>query len=234
MARGTTLGALVTQLRAASGRNVDSTVGQDELTKLKHLLARTQEVLYDDYTWHFLNKRDADKTLAVSQRYYDFPTSLNPDRVNSSRVYTRWGDQWIPCEFGIDFRDHYNAVDSDDGIKLDPVERWDWYVDSNGDLQFEIWPIPATVGKIRFEGVSALSALVAESDKADLDDRLIVLFAASELRAGQDNHDDLLGLANARLRKLKGRAVKSGPMVIGGGYAPGPARQQTTIRIAGA
>lgn len=230
MARGTTLSSLVQQLRAEVGHSVNPAVGQEKLAQLQQVLRRHQELLYDEYTWNFLRVRDADKVLAAGQRYYDFPAAINPDRVES--VSVRWGNQWIPVRFGIDAEREYNVSDSGLGERTDPVERWDWH-DDDGQLQFEVWPMPTGPGTIRFSGIKPLAPLVANDDRAALDDRLIVLFAAAELRQGQDDAQIKENLAARRLLKMRAHGSKAGPTRIGGDHVD-RARQPVTIRIAGA
>lgn len=231
MARGTTLSALVTQLRAEIGQSTSSSVGQEFLPRLQEVLRRTQETLYDDYDWPFLFVRDADKAIVAGSRFYDFPTAVNPDRVQTVSVY--WGNQWIPVGFGIDSKREYNMYNPTLNQRNDPVLKWDWYADG-ATLQFEVWPVPASNVTVRFTGVRPLGALVQDGDAATLDDRLIVLYSAAELRQGQRDADMKLKLAAARLARLKGNSVKSGPVKIGGAYEAQQHRRPVTIRIAGA
>lgn len=230
MARGTTLGALVVQLRAEIGHSTDPAVGQEKLDQLKQVLKRNQEILYDDYDWPFLRIRDADKTLSIGQRFYDFPATVNPDRVSEVMVY--WGSIWVPVIFGITDSD-YNNINSAVGDTSDPVQKWDWYADGS-TLQFETWPMPATAGTMRFHGIRPLPPLVADADTAALDDRLIVLYSAAELRQGQKDGQAKSQLAQKRLRDLRAQGVKSAPVRIGGGYSDMQRRKPVTIRISGA
>ena len=232
MARGVTLGALVTQLRAEISASTNAAVGQEKVAQYKQILRRTQDVLYDDNPWPFLKIRDADKTLAAGQRYYDFPSSVNPDWV--TKVSVRWGNQWIPIDFGIDTEVQYNIFDSGLDNRNDPVQNWDWYTPAIGTLQFETWPIPVTAGTIRFQGYRALGPLIAESDPATLDDTLIVMFAAAELRQGQKDGKAKEAIAAKRLQDLRRHGTKSKGVTIGGGQQEARIRRSTTIRISGA
>jgi hypothetical protein len=232
MARGATLTSLVTDLRAEIGHSISPSVGQEKLGQLKRYLARHQETLYTGYDWPHMIEREGDKALAAGQRYYDFPSTVNPDRVLG--VSVRWGNQWIPVNFGIDTERQYNVFDpSETGDRNDPVQNWDWY-DDGGQLQFEVWPTPASAGTIRFRGVKPLSPLSANSDTADLDSNLIVLYAAAEMMQGMDGAKAKESLANDLLRRLKGNSSKRGPTGIGADHRAGRGRQPVTIRIAGA
>ena len=229
MARGVILSALVSKLRAEVGMSTNSAVGQEKLAQLQQLLRRHQETLYEK-DWHFLRNKKADKAVVAGSRYYDFPTTINPDRID--KVLFQWGSQWIPVAYGIDTEREYNVRDSDAGERSDPVERWDWH-DDGGQLQFEVWPMPASAGTLRFVGKKALSPLIADTDAADLDDILIVLFAAAELRQGEEDAKIKETFASDRLRKLLGNSSKKGPTVIGSDM-PRQSRAPVTIRISGA
>lgn len=78
MARGKTLGQLVVALRHEARHSPDAALGLNTLASIKEALARTQERLYDAYDWPFLNIY-RDIVTVPGQRYYDFPTDLNPE-----------------------------------------------------------------------------------------------------------------------------------------------------------
>lgn len=229
MARGTTLGELVRQLRAEIRHSTSSAVGVDELEGLKNLLQRTQAYLYQEYFWDFLRVREG-KVLNAGQRYYDFPTRTNLDRI--IRVTTKWGGNWKGVTRGIS-DEQFNEVDSDADSRLDPVMRWD-ILDTGSAVQFEVWPVPATAGTIRFVSMRPLNALIANADKADLDDRLIVLHAAAEMRQGQKDGKAKADLAASYLFKLRRNASSGGSFKIGGGAQDVPVKREIVVRIAGA
>jgi len=200
LARGKQLQELVAQLRAETGRTQNVAVGVSELDNLKEQLARIQEVLYDEYDWPFL-RVERSVTLNAGQRYYDFPSDLNYDRLmtiklNRNGIYT-------DLERGITF-DDLSIYDSNNNERSSPALKWD-VRNTGAKEQLEVWPIPNEAGSIHFFGTKSLSTLVADNDRADLDDRLIVLFAASELLARQKSPDaqNKLNLANSRLLKLR-------------------------------
>lgn len=188
MARGKTLLKLLQDLRAeirASGN-----AAHHASTRESHLLLlqRVQEDIYDRHDWpHLRVTRDID--VQAGQRYYDPPTDINIDRVESIEV--RYGDQWVPVDYEID-ASHYSAWDSDLDQRSWPVERWKIHEDE----QFEVWPIPASNadpvsldGRLKITGIRKLPPLVADDDVTLLDDRLIVLYAAAELLAGSGAKD---------------------------------------------
>jgi hypothetical protein len=200
MARGKQLQELIAQLRAETGRNQAVAVGTSELDNLKEQLRRMQELLYDEYDWPFLNIQRS-VTLQAGLRYYDFPTDLNYDRMNV--VKFKYNNVYVDLERGITF-DDFSIYDSNIDERSSPALKWD--VRNTGTVeQLEIWPIPNDDGSIHFFGTKKLSDMVSDSDRADLDDRLIVLFAAAEILAKQKSPDakNKLDMANARLLRLR-------------------------------
>jgi hypothetical protein len=201
MARGKQLHELVAQLRAETGRTQDVSIGTDEVENLKNLLRRTQEVLYDEYDWPFLMV-ERSMTLNNGQRYYDFPTDVNYDRLKS--VKYKYGNVYTDIERGITF-DDFSIFDSNIDERSSPLLKWDVRNTGSGE-QMEVWPIPNQTGSVHFFGVKTLANLTQDSDRADLDDRLIVLFAAAEMLARQKSRDAQAKAQQADKRLLKLRA----------------------------
>lgn len=197
MARGKQLLSLIAQLRAETGRTQDVAVGVDEVENLKVILQRTQETLYEEYEWPHLRVQ---KTLSLSagQRYYDLPSGLNFDRIQ--QVKLRYGSVYVDLDRGIDF-DDYSAYDSNAGtpVRSFPTQKWDIRDTGSGE-QIEVWPIPNTSATVYMFGTKTLGNLIQDSDTADLDDRLIVLFAAAEILARQKSNDAKMKLSQAERR----------------------------------
>ena len=171
MARGTTLEILVNDLRSEVGHSLNSNLGQSMRDVLINTIQRVQSRLWSDYSWPFLQVR-RDINLADGQRYYDLPTDMVFERIES--VEFKYGDIWEPMSYGIG-RDQYNQYDSDRDIRSWPIYRYDNYENN----QIEVWPIPnqnvdATTGSglLRLHGIRNLSSLSENSDTADLDDQL--------------------------------------------------------------
>lgn len=223
MARGLTLGELVTKLRVAARYDPNPALSKNMEPLFKQTLSDVQERLYDDFDWPFL-KVQRDKELAAGQRYYDVPTDMDLERIIA--VDTLVGTIWEPVERGITL-DDYSACNSDLGARRDPLERWDVRDTGSGE-QIEIWPIPTiNGGTLRFSGIRKLNPLIASSDRADLDDQIIVLFSAGEILAGKGAADEAkikLQQASKRLDMLQGRVSKTrnNGFVLGGGpdYEP--------------
>lgn len=204
--RGATLAQMVNDLRIEARYDPDPALSVNIVPLLRRTLVRTQEFLYDEFDWPFLRvTRDID--LEAGSRYYDFPDDLNLERVQKMDVL--YGDQWRPVTRRIDIT-AYNAQDSDTDQRNDPVQLWD-VIDTGDAPQIEVWPIPATAGRIRLTGIRSLAPLVEDSDRADLDDMMLVLYAAGELLAAAK--DDLAEVkfsqGKARRETMQGRSTKT-------------------------
>ena len=197
MARGTQLLELVAQLRAETGRTQKVSVGVDEVDNLKHNLKRTQETLYDSYEWPHL-RVERTITLNPGQRYYDLPSDLNYDRIQ--QVKFKYNNVYTEVERGIGF-DDYSIFDSNDDERSDPILKWDIRNTGSGE-QVEVWPIPNTTRSLHMFGTKNLGRLVEESDRADLDDTLIVLTCAAEMLKRQKSADADIKQAQANERLL--------------------------------
>jgi len=232
MARGTSLEVLTDMLRAEIGDLTDVSVGTANLPQLKQVLRRTQRLLYNRYDWPFL-KHMPYLDCANGQRYYDAPTGLNMERIINAAVW--YGNVPSPISRGIGVED-YQSYDSDGGIKASPVRKWDWkYVaeaPGPGDM-IELWPIPDNNNdRIQFTGLRPLNALTSDSDTADLDDDLIVLFAAAEMLANRKAEDAGAKLTAARDHfNMLTANYKGGyePIVYGGGRRDTPMRNKTIV-----
>ena len=85
-----------------------------------------------------------------------------------------------------------------------------------------------------FERIKNLNGLIAETDKADLDDQLIVLYASAEMLARQKQADaqNKLAQAQAHYARLKARLSKTETFVLGGGEPEGLYRPKSPPLIA--
>lgn len=216
MARGTTLEILVNDLRSEVGHSLNSNLGQSMRDVLINTIQRVQSRLWSDYSWPFLQVR-RDINLANGQRYYDLPSDMVFERIEG--VEFKYGDIWEPMSYGIG-RDQYNQYDSDRDIRSWPIYRYDNYENN----QIEVWPIPnqnvdtATgSGLLRLHGIRNLNRLSENSDTADLDDQLVILYAAANFlqRQRQADAGAKLQEANAHYMRLKARLAKSDTFVMG-------------------
>ncbi|MEP3248043.1 MAG: hypothetical protein ABJN40_06010 [Sneathiella sp.] len=217
MARNRQLIQLIDELRAEAGQAVSSSVGVDKIPALKQIIRRTQETLYDDFDWPHLRIQPV-KQLSAGQRYYDLPANMDYERIEEVVVW--YSGHPHPLVREITFSD-YSQYDSEEGERSEPALKWD-IRDTGAGEQIEIWPVPSSnSSKLQFKGLRRLGGLIDDSDTADLDNHLIVLFAAAEILSRQKSPDAQakLAAANSRYAKLKGRAKgASRTVVMGGGH----------------
>ena len=231
MARGTQLGTLVTMLKAECRQSSSVALGIDKTDTYKRLLRRHQETLYLAADWPHL-RQFFTKALSAGSRYYDVPSGLNLERIESARV--KFNSYPHPIERGIG-EDQYASLDPDNDERADPVRRWDlrW---TGSASQIEVWPLPASNDQtLRFKGIRNLRALTSDDDVADLDDNMIVLYAAAEVLAPTKAEDAKAKLSAgiALFNTLKGRVKGASPMTTYGGSVSQPAgRYGTIIRVA--
>lgn len=235
MARGTQLSELVSKLKAETRISSAVSLTVDQEANYKIALQRHQETLYDEYDWPHL-RVVLSKALVAGSRFYDFPVdatlgTINLERVEEVRV--THNSHPHPVDRGIGF-DEYAQYEPEDNERADPVRRWDarW---TGSKTQIEVWPLPATAQTLRIQGLRELRPLISNSDTADLDDQLIVLFAAANILQAKEADDwqQKLSAANSRFSRLKGRSKGGTEMTTyGGGTASRRARHGTIIRIA--
>jgi hypothetical protein len=230
MARGTQLLQLVQMLRDETGRATSVAVGVDDLPSLKARLRRVQETLYDEHQWPHLRTVFDRIQLQAGERYYDFPPTLNFDRIEKVAVWDN--GTALPIDRGIGF-DEYSVYDSENDVRAEPATRWDvrW---TGTKEQIEIWPVPSTNNQaLQFIGTRKLRALVANGDVADLDDHMLVLFAAAELMPKDSPlAKTKLSLAQARFNRVKSNAGNNAARTtIGGGEQPMTDRGRVTVRV---
>lgn len=222
MARGTTLGRLVTMLREECGHATSAALAQNQLPHVKRVLARIQESLWTDHDWEHLKIR-RDEPLMAGQRYYSFPTDLAFERISALKVEVQYNEQFQPVEYGIG-SEQYNVSNPASDDRDAPVRRWQHYAGEEGEdasNQYEVWPMPEADDEqiLRFHGIRKLPALVADADRAALDDNLIVLFAAVEFLKDEDAKKKQAA-ASQLYARLKGQHSKGSVIIMGGGRDP--------------
>jgi hypothetical protein len=217
MARNVSLGELIDDVRAEAGHSLQANLGVAMRDVLIKVLQRQQRRLWEDHDWTFLRVH-RDIAVQNGQRYYNIPADLTFERIE--KLEFKYGDRWIPMSYGISAA-NYDQYDSDRGVRGFPVERWQEY--ENG--QIEVWPVPSQNGTaspvanvVRIHGIRKLRPLVAESDVADLDDTLLVLYSAAEILAREKGADASLKLqmAEKHYARLKGRNSKSETFSLAG------------------
>lgn len=208
MARRSTLEAIRNDFRAECRLSMNAAHNTQDAARQVIVLQRTQEWLWRDFDWPHL-RVDRFIDLQAGQRYYDMPEDLDIDRIQ--RVAVRHDRVYCDLRAGID-EAQYAAHDSDLDQRAWPVRRWQL----TEDEMLEVWPIPdsnfdpsSLDGRLKITGIRQLKPFVAESDRADLDDRLIVLYAAAEYLASKNSDDAQLKLDQATqlYSKLRGQLM---------------------------
>jgi hypothetical protein len=225
--RGSTLNTLIQMLRRELKVAESPALGKNVRESYAHALASAQTRLFTDHDWPIKNIW-RDVTLAAGQRYYAPPANLDMDNIRSAEIF--YSGQWFPMYRGIRLED-YNQMNPETNSRNDPAQRWDYYLDTDNGEMFEVWPLPATNGPvIRFAGTRKLSPLVAANDTADLDDLLIVLFAALDF-VDAKRLTKAEQKAQAYLFSLGRNQASGRTFVSGGGENPNDRRAPPRIVI---
>ena len=204
MSRGTQLLQLVSRLRDELGRSDNVAVGVSDLSSLKSTIRRVYETLHEDYDWPHLRTTYDKVTLAAGQQFYDVPTTangvsspMNYDRIEKVVVWY----SGLPHDLirGIEFKD-YAFYDSTTGVQTEPALKWDMRFTGVKE-QIEIWPIPSSnTQSLQVIGFPKPKTLVNDEDTLDIDDLLVLEFAAYELLLRQDSKDAPAKLQQAQAR----------------------------------
>lgn len=215
MSRNRTLGELLYDLRAETARSLEPAHGLADQERLKAMIRRAQKELYEEYAWPHLTIDDV-KLMAAGQRYYDFPAEIDLERVEGA--WRRWGTQYDydPLPFGID-PGMYAQFNSDTGERGDPILAWDFYNNGGSTVQFEVWPMPASDNSsaLKFRGTKRLRPLNNESDRCDLDDTPVILWATALLTPAKER-DNAFARARKSIQMNRARQDKSESFVRGG------------------
>ena len=232
MARGTKLSVVRTMFKYECGIANDTNTDLDN--QINQLLSDKQMWLSGEYDWPFLQHRWS-VPCPQGTMFLTFPTvdddaatyTINFDRPIRSDVY--YTQKWQPVDYGIG-NDEYNIWNSYIGEANDPIQRWQ-YNDQGG---FEVWPLPVTAQILRFTAiripVTLLTSPTVWNDNAvfDLDDLLVVYFAAAEWLARMKQQDAAAKMALAKERMLTVRATypsRTREVVLGGEQFQGAIRR---------
>jgi hypothetical protein len=205
MARGTTFSEMIEMLKLKVGLDPDPALSLNLRPRLELLIKEEYERLYQEFDWPFL-RIFPDMLTQAGERFYDVPDNMDLERIETVDYY--WGNRWFPLERGISQID-YNTYNPDLDVRVDPTFKWDIKF-TDPKAQVELWPIPASNdNKVRFTGIRKKTELVDTTSRCDLDDQMIVLFAASEYLAGRGSKDAgiIQQKAVERKRLMCGRSI---------------------------
>lgn len=207
MARNNTFGQIIDMTVIEAGMDPSPALSTNIRPLVKMAIQREYERIYDEFDWPFLRVHQ-DVLTQAGQRYYDVPSEMDMERIE--RVDYYWGDRWHPLDRGV-YPEQYNVYNSDEDVRSEPMFRWDIKWTGSAE-QVEMWPIPVSNDQIvRFTGIRKKVALIADSDRCDLDDQMIVLFAAAELLARKNSPEAQLKQQKAveRYRLVRGRSIQT-------------------------
>lgn len=209
MARGTQLLELRKMLRAEAGHSTLVSSGIDNIPALDQKIRRTQTMLYDDYDWPFMETKPYLDILAGEQ-YYDL-AEMQLESIQKIILWYNGQPREITRGIGAAQYAQYNSgIDQ----RSSPIRNWD--IVSTGDItskianleQLEVWPKPDVDGmQLQFYGKRKLRPLIANNDVCDIDDLCIVLVAAADLLASQEDPSAkrVEAAANKRIMQMKSR-----------------------------
>lgn len=215
MARGQQLSQLLQQLQAEVGLSLAPNTGLSTTDHRIQLLNRWQARLYAAFDWDFaFVKRDV--AVAVRDRLLQFPADLELERIDVSSIATGTANNdWRELGYGIG-EAQYRLTDEN---AIGCPQRW---APAEGG-KFEIWPSADGPYRVRFRGAAQLQKMVNSSDRAVLDDTLIVLHAASEVLKRQKAPDWEDKLREAQMHFTRLRSMLGGnkrrSFVSGGGVS---------------
>jgi hypothetical protein len=229
MATGTALTDLVVMLKGELSADSDSGVSPGGDDVLRAQLATQQKWLAKRYDFSDLNIR-SEMNLVAGTRYYDFPAGIDVGGKIAIECY--WSTLWYSVEPGITLI-NYNTLNPELNQRLDPVIRWQKYRPDTTKVQIEVWPVPASVTRLRLTGQMVLPALAADGDVCALDDLLIVQWTAAKLLARMKSSDASAMLAEAQetLKRLIGSDNSPSQVFSMGGSPRGAQRHRDRSMI---
>ncbi len=209
MARGTQLLELRKMLRAEAGHSTLVSAGVDNIPALDQKLRRAQQMLYDDYDWPFMETKPY-LDLQEGEAFYDL-AEMQLESIEKVVLWYNGQPREITRGIGpTEYAQYSTPLDQ----RSSPVRNWD--IVSTGDVtsktanleQLEVWPKPNSGGmQLQFYGKRKLRPLIANNDVCDIDDLCIVLVAASDLLASQEDpsYKRVEAAANKRIAQMKAR-----------------------------
>ncbi len=193
------LGDLRRELRDRLGFAATGSQAGPNTSILNSFLRNGQIQLYWQFDWPQLKKVDKSITTNQAQVFYDWPDPVHPDRIVNIAMQDTSSSTpniWSLTE-GIDWKhDNYDTPQD----QPSRFERRD---------QLEIWPQPdSNVYKIWIEYVRRLDDFNVDTDKATLDEDLILLHALAAAKSHY-RHKDAEIYAN-QILALLGRLKAGG------------------------
>ena len=192
-----TLGELRATLTARLGMGAMGASGGASQTLMNSLLSNAQVQLYWAQDWKRLVAYE-DKTLGVGQNQVDYPTACARD-TRILRIETVQNGQWRRMTEGIS-TEHWSTMET----QSFPT-RFDRYA------QVLVYPEADQVYTLRFWYVADLGRFTVDSDRASLDDEMILLHAITNGKAHYRHPDASLyqGQMTTLMASLRGQSFNT-------------------------
>ncbi|MCP4355632.1 MAG: hypothetical protein GY793_08415 [Proteobacteria bacterium] len=177
-----TLGAMIQAVRVAIRLNSSRITNESYDETIKQFIVEAERFIYHSFILKPFNIRIF-KPLEKGQKYYDVPSEIGQDNLQS--IILKNNGRWEPesLRFGILLEDYNHTTDS-------KVRKFDYY---NKGKQIEVWPVP-TENSIPdehnilcFSGKQAFEPMLKETDIPTLDPIVIEKLAAANLLAYDGN-----------------------------------------------
>lgn len=198
-----TLGDLRGELQARIGMGAMGSSGANQ-TLLNSFLRNGQTQLYWAQNWRHLTDYE-DKTVGVGQHLIDYPTTgvmaggtaERDKRV--LRVESPLNGQYTPLKEGIT-TDHWSTMDTQSWPSR--FERF---------AQILLYPKADSTYTIRVWFIADLAEFSSDTDRASLDDEMILLHAVTNAKAHYRQPDAKLyeGQLNALMSSLRGQSFST-------------------------
>jgi hypothetical protein len=208
--RNAQFAAMLDDLKAEVGVSLSAAANTQQLDHLKSLLNRIYERYYHDFGWSFLRTR-TDVDVSAGTRFIAVPSTIRYLDIDEAHVRDAQppSSYWYKLCEGIEESD-YNTVE--EGLVQSYPRKWGLYSeDGTSPTQIELWPVPDVACVVRFRGRRSFTKMVNNADPCQLDDKLIVLFAAAEYLARQKAEDAgmKMELAVRHYAMLRGQDTKN-------------------------
>lgn len=192
------LSEMLVQLRAEAGQSLNTAHGPDLETAHTELLNRIQyeQAIYFD--WPQL-KVTRDIEFEEGQRLVNPAADLPITTINRVSVFAENTREIVPSPVWLE---NLNPFD----VKIPSWPPCAWRAAESGEL--ELHPTPDRAGIVRVWGTRIPLPLVARADMSELDGHMLVLFAAAEVLANnqQENADLKLRKAIELRERLLGQS----------------------------
>lgn len=164
-----TLSELRAELRAALGFGSTGASAGPNQTLIDSALRDAQTLLYYTHDWAHLRRYETKQTGA-SATLIDYPATADQDRIKALSVYR--GGVWSKALVKGIAPELYTYQANESW-----PQRWEPYA------QIEIWPQTDADYAVRIFFIKALDAFTGDTDRASIDDTMIMLVAKANMKA---------------------------------------------------